>query len=555
MVKEAQGTTDLKFPSLTAEVGDINIGITNNFPYELMSDGRWRNVNLPAVLKGFYNPENPDLPTEANRYLPIPHDQISDKSYELTLYDKDTIGGQLARMTRYYDDTPFDADAQGELLLEYPNADRVYRIIDINDESIPFYETITDKGIDYGTWQISGSANNIPSFNNPYSCSTWFDIDDLVYNNENKDKCKVRFRWYVSKGLPNSSTIHRYHYNMFPVEYTGRLAIRNYHDGSGDPNAVSFVEGNEDFPSPSDAGPTKEVITPWTDIPADARWLWFQIDWHAGQRMGGWVIEILDPEYPGDPSIRNLSGIDVNEDEDKLYTSHDLINEVRQYNLSSVGQIDSGVLSYEEEVFYDPTAYPAPSTITPADIDVSKDGRFVYICDAVDGKIKQWTMRTVGDLSTMIEYDPFNSWNYNTLYKEFSTVANPICCQVSINGENLYTLEDDNNMRRYSLTGRDVSTAVFEDSFSLDALTLNATCFCLSPTEGSLVIAESGLLHEIFMSTKPSLSVPLSITPPREFDIDDPTGVQVSRDGTRIYVSDKSSSSLDIPQKVKQFNQ
>jgi len=554
MVKEAQGTTDLNFPD-NLEVGDVYIGITNNFPYELMSDGRFRNVNLPAI-RGFANPINPLLPLEASRFLPIATGELSDLSQDLTIFPKETLGLQQSRMTRITNTDDLDDNSQGELYLAYSNADRVYRISDWSDETIPFWSTITDKHLSYGEWELSAAANNVPSFNNPYSVGTWWDIHDLVYDTDALANVRVRVRWSTSKGAPNSSPTHRWSIATYEEALTGLPAagLHNYLDGILTPHYIVGDSGNEDFPSSAASSLTKEIVTPWLFLTADSRWLWFQNDFQAGQRTGGWVLEIIDPAYPGTLEARNLTGLNLNPAQNKLYTSQDLSKELRQYNLGTAAEIDTGVLAYSESVFYDPTAFSAPSEITPTDVFTTEDGRNVYMADVNDGKIKQWKMRTVEDLSTMIDYDPFNSWNYDALYREFATVANPICCQVSVDGANLYTLEDDNNMRRYSMTGRDVSTAVYEDGFSLAALTTAATCFCLSPTENSVIIAESGSIQEIFMSTKPSLNVPLILTASKSFDIDVPTGIRISRDGTKIYISDKSSI-VDVPQKVKQFNQ
>ena len=553
MVKEAQGTTDLVFPT-DLDVGDVYIGITNNFPYEFMDDGRWRNVNLAALI-GFSNPVDPNLPLAASRFLPIATGELSDRSQDLTLYPKETIGGQLARMTEFTATDDLPDDSQGELFLQYDNIDRVYRIIDWNDESIPFWSTIVDKGITYGDWELSAAANNVPSFNNDYKVGTWWDIHDLVYDTDFKSLVKIRFRWKANKGLPNSSETHSWSFTTWADDNLGLIGQHNYLDGTSQPDVILSVEGNEDFPSSAVFASTKEITTPWTFLTPDCRYLWFQNNFHAGQRTGGWVLEIIDPEYPGLIASRNLSGLSISEDEDKVYTSQDLINEIRQYDLSTARQINTGLEIYSETDFHDPDNFSPPDLVTPQGLHLTEDGRILYVADETDGKVKQYVLRTEEDLSTMFEYDPFNSWNYNDKNKEFSTVANPRDCQVSIDGSNLYTLEDDNVMRRYSITNRDVSTAVFEDSFSLASVTTLAKSFCLSPTEKSLIIAESGSIQEIFLSAAPSLNVPLIRTAPLSFDIDEPTGIRVSRDGERIYISDKSTSDVDSFQQIKQFDQ
>ena len=549
MVKETQlPYTDLKFP-IDGEIGDVHLA-DNDYNYELMSNLRWRNViprsSISPDPDGWEPAIDPD--TLEQLYISIPVEGISEGS-ELAIYPSETID---------HLDQLFQMDLHGSTVLpvwsefyQYTNnLNRVYFVNDWTDTSIPFWSTANDKDSwpSYGTYEISSSANNVPAFNNSYSLGVPFRAIDYINDVSRLSECKVRITWLVSQGQKNTSGNH----NFTMAFYKDEKASKNW---KGDETNAEFWVTDE-WPMPgNDYFPTTERSTGWIDLTEDSNYWWFENAFNAGQRVGGWTIEIDDPTSGGTLENRKFTGFTVDSSGNHVYASrNDIQGTVFEYGLPITDDLDGGIVNHEESHFFDFDGGDVYQETKPLGVHIAQDGIRFFICDDDQDNILETKLRTPFDLSTCAEYDPYNSWDYKSNRFEFVTVAKPLDVQLNAAENMIYVLEADNVIRRYSYDAvYNISWSVYQDEFSVDTAGLGIKHFFLSQSERTFVFPIEGGFRQAYIGTENDLSTVTWSDEPTALALENPQGIWVNHNNTRMFVGEMTND-ITIPMRIKQFN-
>ena len=170
----------------------------------------------------------------------------------------------------------------------------------------------------------------------------------------------------------------------------------------------------------------------------------------------------------------------------------------------------------------------------PAGMDMSQDGRYLYVYEASNGIISQYKL-----------LEPFNLRTGMYDNKSVTIIANGTDIHFSVDGKNLYVCNNSNIIYYYFLsTAWDVSTATADPSKNFDASAQNSTIISLyiSPSGDNLYLLSSNTNRTVYpysLSTPyiPSTSLIQPNTVNTSSSNADMVQIHFSDDGTKMYLT------------------
>ena len=540
MVKETQGITSLRWPSESANVGDLFTADDTNISYELMPNLRWRNVVAERFYDNWVLSENPENVQEGENVfgktvIGFPSGTPNPNDGPITLYNEDTI----QHMDRLFQININGSDTLPEyrqLYLSSAAAVTAYHITSYDDviegqDLPPSKPPLT--GWDWWTW-----GKNLAAFNRPHRVQTAIPLVDYVQDPSRMSEVRVKVDWKNSNGLP--VTVGNHIWTMSSYEF--ERASKNYMLDITD--RITTISEDVSYPNNPPVQPERSLSTDWIDLEGDSNYLWWQLSYNPGQLIGGMVLTIDDPSYTGNDGSASTSGMCMDATGKNIYfvrnsTGDD--NATMQKSLTIAGDLKATTDIATVTEYTDLTRFPT-KTVDAGNCCITEDGREFFISDLTDNKVKQWKLRTNFQISDIGSYDPYNSWDYADYYKEFQVVTgNILDIYVNRAKASLLVLTDNNKITKYTFTGDDISTAVYDSELDISTYAAGAKCFTLTFKESSIVlllpegIVYAALEAGIDLTTvkwKPDVVPLLS---------NDPRGVAISEDGMKLFVADNQT--------------
>ena len=529
MVTTAQGTSDLNFPT-DAEVGDVFTAF-NRITYELMPNLRWSNT---VELDNLGYPDGDWTEVTGGELLQVTVGGLSPTGGEVPLYPSESI---------LIEDFVYELTAIGA---DVPRFNEI--VVYAQNGNVSQYVDDFEDANSIRGWDVWSKGKNVPSFNRPQNFKVAFDMSTYVEDMSRIDEVSVRIYYYNSKGPPTTPVSHTWRLEHYELEKDNK----NYDTDSG-----TRVQMEEDltlhWPSSNAAGSERFVDTGWIRLSSLSNYLWLAVTQSAGQRFGGLTIEIDDPTQLGDSTNRNLSGVTMSVDGDKVYASRSGLGAaVLQYDLATDHDLSSTGDAHVQTDFDDFTQFPSSVPVEPMAPFATENGREFVIVDS-DGVIRQWKLREYQDISTIAQYLPFNSWNYQDFKREFTPVGNPLDVMLNPNNDQMYILTDDNIIRRYSFSDQNISTSVYEDEIDVTPATENAKCFFLTGSGRSIVVPYTGGFRQLILDPSSDLFSLSKWKYDRvQVDFNNPVGIHMSDRNEDIYVA-QVPADISVPMGITHF--
>ena len=547
--------TSLQFPP-DAAVGDFWVAPTG-IPYKLEPNLRWRNVipGEPTGPTGGPGDQSGDWERSVDelgqaKELLVPHNGNSPLSSPLSLYPSgpEHIG---------HGDRLFDIGSLSGQMFAY-NEVHVYGISVTTSKHITTLEDTGDlnfyqympganggEGFPLHGEDVASDAWSINSFNKGQHYFITLNLADYITDLSRVDECSYMFSVNNSnyqRITTNGVALETKQYDYFDpwINYTGVGGA-----------ALSTNSSDWSFPTNTGDAPQRWVNNGWEQLLPGALYVAIEFVASSGQRHGGWRVDIRDPYANAAIEDRVFTGFYKTRKGDQLYTNRDSIPlpQSVNYGLPIIDDLEDYSFDEEVEVYHDYGALPGAGEVTP--LGLYLENHEMLICDGGDFLVKQWKLRYENSFVGMTDMQWW-AWEYTDYYKTFLTVAAPLDVQLNSDKDMMFVLEADNVIRRYSITGRDISTAVLVDSISVDTATDAATHFFLTQTETSIMIPHIGGFRTVWVDPN-DLTDFTWASESTVLDVDVPMGISLSGDGQTLLVGEVHRDT-SVPMKIIQYN-
>lgn len=535
MVQETFGDTDLIFPP-SPTIGDV-FEADNGYPYEFMSDGRWRNViqyNLLGEVAWV-----PDTDINGDSILlnvPIASGITTSSVYPLIYEDGVIAPNTLIAGVQAISMPAYTAPLLGQVYVNHtqPGAGSAW----YGDETwagLPLTGLLLPEHVPAVSGQMIWLAGfGLSAISNSHRAYMVIDLSEHVSDLNFIEDVSWRFTYDHGIALGSAADV-----NSWVARSYDELDANNHYWGTSlialDSLAGSATWGDTNISSDF----VQRGMTEFRPFDAGAKYLWLECYHMANNVLRDFRIEFRDNRAPGDPATRKLSGMTMSADGNKIYTSD-------EYTPGSMSEFDMTAFDLETAAYlqsqnsFDDPLFPAAEVLDPLGLWVRSDGNQIYVCDS-KGKIKQYRYRVPFDITSVDDVVESNQWYWSDYYKEFTTVASPIDIHISEQGDKAFVLEADDVIREYDLgTDWDVSTAVDSgNSLDCSSKTADPKNFTISRDGKVLVLAYAGNLSQSILPTANTLVGTSWNGVDSLISIDDPKGVVFNNLHTKLFVADK----------------